>query len=82
MHPIQARKVGESPWGSLSGSIAVGNPVRLQEEYYVLGTPDGWFSVAVQLSGRAIDGLRGQVFGDEVASFVAYVARGRPLFLP
>jgi putative lipase involved disintegration of autophagic bodies len=56
--------------------------VRLQEEYYVLGTPDGWFSVAVQLSGRAIDGLRGQVFGDEVASFVVYVARGRPLFLP
>lgn len=30
---------------SLEGLFQVGMPVRLHEEYYVLGGPPGWFSV-------------------------------------
>jgi hypothetical protein len=78
IHFIQARKVGESPWGwrdgvvigvdgldatvaylgedatpsvwhhrSLSLYVEVGDPVRLHEQYGVLGCPSGWFSVAI-----------------------------------
>jgi hypothetical protein len=80
VHPIQARKVGETPWGwrdaivtavdglvvqvaylghddarpvvwhhrSLAEVLAPGDPVRLHEQYFVLGCPAGWFSVYVE----------------------------------
>lgn len=79
VHFIQARKVGQSPWGwrdavvtgineieiglayvtqdaepvlwhhrSLAEHISIGAPVRLHEQYFVLGTPTGWFSVVVR----------------------------------
>lgn len=32
---------------SLAGRLSPGAPVRLHEEYFLLGTPSGWWSVAV-----------------------------------
>ncbi|TIC82583.1 hypothetical protein [Nocardioides sp. GY 10127] len=32
----------------LSRFLTVGAPVRLHEQYYALGCPDGWFSVVVE----------------------------------
>ncbi|MDQ6687686.1 MAG: hypothetical protein M3Z50_08775 [Actinomycetota bacterium] len=79
IHFIQARHVGESPWGwrdatitdidegkvllayvhedgnpvvwhhrPLSGVLSAGEVVRLHEGLRVLGTPSGWFCVAIE----------------------------------
>jgi hypothetical protein len=111
VHPIQARKVGESPWGwrdatitavdglgvhlayvehdaapvvwhhrSLAGVLHAGAPVRLHEQYFVLGCPAGWFSVQVEGGLGAVTAPEApELWSGETSVGIVEIATGNAL---
>lgn len=64
----------------LAGEVTVGSPVRLHEEYYVLGGPFGWLNVIVEGGlGAVPEPANPGAWAAEVTGGVQDLATGRAL---
>ena len=64
----------------LAGEVAIGAPVRLHEEYYVLGGPFGWVNVVVRGGlGPVPEPVDPSAWDDRVTGGVQAMATGRAL---
>lgn len=67
---------------ALRSEIAVGSPVRVHEQYYVLGGPFGWLNVLVQGGlGAVSEPAEPEVWAGEMTGGVQDLSTGRALAL-
>lgn len=66
----------------LGGEVVVGDPVRVHEEYYVLGGPFGWLNVVVEGGLGAVPRPKEpRLWADETTGGVQDLSTGRALAL-
>ncbi len=67
---------------SLRAELSVGSPVRVHEQYYVLGAPFGWLNVIIEGGlGSVPEPAEPAVWAEQMTGGVQDMAPGRALAL-